>query len=164
MLAKRYDDGKEETVAEHMRCTADVAFDQYERLPQGVKNMMPSREFCVFCAAIHDIGKASPIFQAHIKYGKGHNKPQHWMISYKILIDSGFDETICQFVAVHHGNLPESKILNAIRGRAYNDECGSESEEYALVQAELLNFAIRISGIDLSSRRRGGDPFHRQTN
>ncbi len=124
MLAKRYRDGKDETVAEHMRYAATIAGEQYDKLPQGVKNLLPSRQLCVFVVAAHDLGKASPVFQLHIKENKGRNKPQHWIISYKILRDKGLSKSICEITAAHHGTPPNNYILNNLNRGSYDLECG----------------------------------------
>ena len=58
MLAKLDESGKEETIIEHMHCSANMAIAQYDRLPQGVKNLLPSRELCIFVAAAHDLGES----------------------------------------------------------------------------------------------------------
>ena len=93
-------------------------------------------------------GKASPVFQAHIKERKGRNEPRHWIISYKILRDKGFHTSICEVVAAHHGTPPENGILNSLRKGSYNAECGFDSNVYILTQTELFEYALVISGIN----------------
>jgi len=149
MLAKRDVYGREETVAEHMRKTADIASIQYDNLPQGVKNLLPSRELCIFVAAAHDLGKASPTFQAHIN-GKGRNEPPHWLISYGILRNNGFDKSICEVVASHHGRPPDNRALNKIDQGAFDEECGFYSPVYQKSQSDLLEYALVLSNIDSS--------------
>lgn len=150
LLAKRDDYLREETIYEHMECTANIAKALYDKLPQGVKNLLCSRALCIFIAAVHDIGKASPVFQAHIKERKGCNKPRHWIISYKILLDKGFDKSICEVVAAHHGAPPDASILNSLSRGSYDYECGFNSSEYKMAQSELLEYALSLSGIKIS--------------
>ncbi|NLO40232.1 MAG: CRISPR-associated helicase Cas3' [Ruminiclostridium sp.] len=150
MLAKRNSDGKEETIIEHMSCSANIAISQYDRLPQGVKNLLPSRQLCVFLAAAHDLGKASPVFQLHIKEKKGRNEPRHWMISYKILHDKGFHKSICEIVAAHHGTPPDNSILNKLKKGSYDSECGFDSPVYTYAHTKLLEYALKLSELDSS--------------
>jgi CRISPR-associated endonuclease/helicase Cas3 len=128
-----------------MRRTAQTAEQIYdEKLSQGVRNLLPMRELCIFAATAHDIGKASPAFQAHIN-GIGRNEPRHWNISYELLRRLGFDKTFCIVLASHHGKPPDNTLLSALRVGSYDRECGFGNPEYEAEHRLLLETAYSLS-------------------
>ncbi|MDR0839989.1 MAG: CRISPR-associated helicase Cas3' [Christensenellaceae bacterium] len=145
LIAKKSrENGTTEDIRTHMKTTADVAERIYDEwLSNGVRKQLPSRAQCVFLATVHDIGKASPIFQDHIQNNKGDNLPRHWVISYEILRRAGIDDSVCAVLAAHHGKPPDRKTVLDIKNKAYERKCGFTNLEYKQAQEELLALAFQ---------------------
>lgn len=151
LLAKKsMQDSSEVDLYTHIIDTVKKAENIYDDwLAPGLKALLPSRELCVFLAAAHDLGKASPVFQAHLN-GKGKNKPRHWNISYEILRRANYHRSICAVLASHHGAPPDDRTLNKLKECAYDDRCGFYNMDYSKAQKELLAYAKELSGLDLT--------------
>ena len=145
-------DGSEVDLYTHIADTAEKAEKIYDDwLASGLKSLLPSRELCVFLAAAHDLGKASPVFQAHL-YGKGNNEPRHWNISYEILRRASYDKSICAVLASHHGSPPDNQMLNSLKICVYDDHCGFNDKKYIKAQKDLLEYVKELSGLDLEPK------------
>ena len=142
--AKSNEDGLWECVPQHLKDTAEVmrclcdetsgwvspAFfkaTQFDSYDQFLK-------ICIFLAAVHDLGKLTPVFQHRIAYSlpglsdrllrKGYNIEKishqanatpHAVISAVILQERyNIDESVCEVIAAHHGT-----------PRGYSDEYSS---------------------------------------
>jgi CRISPR-associated helicase Cas3/CRISPR-associated endonuclease Cas3-HD len=149
LFAKKTADGVKQTIEQHMRRTSEVAVDLYDNwLPQGVRNLLPPKEICVFLAAAHDVGKASPVFQAHLD-GKSDNTPRHWNISYEILRRKDIHKSLCIVLASHHGSPPDSTTLTNLKKNPLSDKrCGFTDAEYLAEQDRLFTYALKLSDCD----------------
>lgn len=162
-----------------------------EWLPQNVRRLFArcscesellARKSLVFLAAVHDIGKATPIFQAkpchrgcdgevtslswkpdkaglHIEaWLSSARRPTH-PIAGQVLVDRYLQDDFGwlperadawgSVVGAHHGNVPDKERLHG----AFNvrDEMGctqdDSGEAWRSAQRELLDYAVRLSGL-----------------
>jgi CRISPR-associated endonuclease/helicase Cas3 len=151
LIAKKSrQDSSEVDLYTHIFDAAKKAESIYDKwLAPGLKTLLPSRELCVFLAAAHDLGKASPVFQAHLDR-KGKNEPRHWNISYEILRRANYDRRICAVLASHHGVPPDDRMLNELKEGVYDERCGFNTRsDFCKAQKDLLAYTQKLSGLDL---------------
>lgn len=163
LIAKKSrQDSSEVDLCTHIIDTAKIAESIYDDwLAPGLKALLPSRKLCIFLAAAHDLGKASPVFQAHLD-GKGKNEPRHWNISYEILRRANYHRSICAVLASHHGAPPDDRTLNGLKECTYDDRCGFYNADYSKAQKELLTYVKELSGLDLTPDNIGQLEKHQQ--
>lgn len=136
-----------------------VCMDDFEHKAESV---------LVFLAAVHDIGKATPVFQERLRkteidrqlrdqiLGSGlpsyqyiHPKiVRHYLASQLILERAGFSREFAIILGGHHGHPPGIVQLNGL-GEAYQKDFGwgKGQEAWMQVQCELLNYALKLAGV-----------------
>ena len=131
-----------------------------------------ARKTMVFLAAAHDLGKASPVFQAKAPkppreldemirrslaeaglpleddYGGG-TETRHGLLSHEILRRCGFDDSVSSILGGHHGKPPSYEQLKTLR--SYKKSCGFKDERWTQVQSELLQFALGCARLQIDS-------------
>lgn len=146
----------------------------------GLSDKSYAEKLYIFLAAVHDLGKATPVFQAkpHILYSSdldyyifekliaadipikpyrsfsNAKKTPHALATQLLLESMGCDRNIAIILGSHHGKPPSSSILNANRIDVYSENFYLGKEEKATwesVQEELVQFALELAG--LSSMR-----------
>lgn len=119
-----------------------------------------------FLAASHDIGKASPGFQAKastqvptilervrcngfpIKKGVDVKAVPHATISMAILERNNIDRSVAVVAGGHHGAPPSKGDLRPARMSAYSSCTGFNDQAWIEVQDRLLDFAFGISDLN----------------
>ncbi|MDR0570806.1 MAG: CRISPR-associated endonuclease Cas3'', partial [Clostridiales Family XIII bacterium] len=146
-------DGFRRTVEEHLKDSAHVAKELYgDFLSDGLRKQLPLA-ICVFAAAAHDIGKASPAFQNYIQKVNKDNQPRHWLISYRFLIRKEFDKSLALVLASHHGTPPDIETLKALDTGGKDRPCGFKDHVYIAEQERLLALALDEAGIGLDEAK-----------
>ena len=129
-----------------------------------------AEKVAVFLAAAHDLGKASPLFQAKTssppgdldgmirrsladvglplkdKYGGGADA-RHEIVSHGILSRNGIDDSVAVILSGHHGRPPGYEQLNGLK--SYRDSCGFKDAGWIQAQDELLRHALGYAGLAL---------------
>jgi CRISPR-associated endonuclease/helicase Cas3 len=168
----------------HMADCALIAQKIWNKwLPDGVISTLEGETFdgCaerlfVFLAAAHDIGKATPVFQAkRIRHNSGNlddviearliannlplkdqsrfsqaHKTPHSLATQLLLERSGCDKRISVILGSHHGKPPEGTMLidGSIEANTDNYYLGKEGKrEWSAVQNELIYFALELAGL-----------------
>jgi CRISPR-associated endonuclease/helicase Cas3 len=112
-----------------------------------------AEHFVVFLAAVHDIGKAAPEFQAKMCSGKTYDKSKavvhHSRLSQAILEKAGFNKGIASIVGAHHGKPPVNSEMNKIEG--YPECTGLGTDEWDTAHSELLTLALDLADTTLSA-------------
>lgn len=140
----------------------------------GEEDTDPQRLF-MFLAAVHDLGKATPVFQAKqtfplcreldewieeeiISTGLpmrpfheflNANKTPHALATQVLLIHAGCPGNVAAVLGSHHGKPPELSSLEkyGLNTYAFNYHLEKAGkEEWTAVHSELLNFALELSG------------------
>ncbi|MDR3254741.1 MAG: CRISPR-associated helicase Cas3', partial [Synergistaceae bacterium] len=168
----------------HMQDAAETARRLWGYwLPGGTKNRIMSsiipverqndefaRKICVFLAAAHDLGKASPVFQSkksglsisldEILHGSirdaglvlednrrysERSATHHSIVSHEILRRYDIDESVAVVLGAHHGKPPSNSQLERLK--SYEKNCGFGDESWKNVQAELFCHALAFAGL-----------------
>ncbi len=167
----------------HMADSAEVARMLWNQwLPNGVKQVICSdimeeklaEQLFAFLAAAHDLGKATPVFQAKparplcpaldgrisdnlIAAGlpmtssndfRNANNTPHALASQILLQRAGCNKNAALILGAHHGKPPSNHMLNSYGPEEYglNYHLGSEGElAWTAVQQELIAYAIGLT-------------------
>lgn len=133
-----------------------------------------ARRFCIFLGAIHDLGKATPVFQMKSSHGdlgfdeeiksqiiKGGMDPidlekiyidsyksPHAFASEQLLEKYGLHKNIAMIPASHHGAPPSNDAYYKNKMGAYPKHYKGQSQtgKWEKAQKELFDFALGISG------------------
>jgi len=128
------------------------------------------KHIVTFLAITHDLGKASPVFQAKagikpsemdeilfnalIDEGmtfqnnyKDSPKTRHELISHEILRRNGAGDSICVVISGHHGKPPEKSQLLTLN-QLYKKYCGFNDARWRKLQDELYQYSLEFSGLD----------------
>ncbi|MGI5901003.1 MAG: CRISPR-associated helicase Cas3' [Desulfitobacteriia bacterium] len=129
----------------------------------------------VFLAAVHDLGKATPVFQIknarppcrdldeslaeeQIRAGlplrtihefSKAGKTPHALATQVILEEAGCNKNVAGILGAHHGKPPSHLELEygSIRAQSFNYHLEREGKEiWTAVQQELIDFALRLAG------------------
>ena len=169
-------------LATHMADSAEVAQKLWKHwLSEGVKQAIGAgiaenecvERLFVFLSAVHDLGKATPVFQAKksaygeldrwtaeriqatglpmkpTSYFTSASKTPHALATQVLLEHAGCDKKNAVILGSHHGKPPDNTTLNSCGIGAYaeNFYLGKEGNEaWGAVQRELLDFALKLSG------------------
>lgn len=169
-------------LALHMADSSAIAQKLWNRwLSEGVKRVIldgitetgNAEQLFVFLAAIHDLGKATPVFQAkrsvnseldrwmeecildtglpikQISSFPSASKTPHALATQILLEHAGYDRNIAVILGSHHGKPPDSSMLInfGISVYAENFHLGKEGKEaWIAVQNELIDYALRLAG------------------
>ena len=165
----------------HMRDTVSVSLRLWDEWLSESTKMLLSRQIeneggnnprtlIAFLAASHDLGKASPAFQAKAYRASGKecvadrvvesgleirrdlkelNSVKHAIVSMKIMERNGVDRTVSVIVGGHHGSPPSENEIDDIRLMGFPFHTGFKSEAWIQVQDELFRYAVSVSGADL---------------
>jgi CRISPR-associated endonuclease/helicase Cas3 len=138
------------------------------------RNPKVAEKIFLFLASLHDVGKATPVFQMKSEelwsYVSGNglnaraissdakNKVPHDIaghaIVYKVLSAPPYDyssdeaESFAVIIGGHHGIAPDSGLLDDVP--SYENHTGFKRREWVEVQRELFSYAVELSGIDLN--------------
>lgn len=169
-------------LATHMADSAAVAQKLWNRWLSGgakqavdagiAENECAERLF-VFLSAVHDLGKATPVFQVKksayseldkrtaeriqvtglpmmlTSYFTRASKTPHALATQILLEHAGCDKSIAVVLGSHHGKPPDNATLVScsISTYAENFHLGKEGKgAWVAVQRELLDFALKLSG------------------
>ena len=127
----------------------------------------------IFLAAVHDIGKATPVFQAKSAYPENSldrritenikqaglpikpadefttgDKTPHALATQILLEEAGFDRSIAAILGGHHGKPPDSEKLDRRGIDSYPKNYHLEREgkrAWTAVQQELIAYALRLA-------------------
>lgn len=153
-------------------------------LPRGVKKVVEhgasgpdsAEQLFVFLAAIHDLGKATPVFQAKrtwppccdlddhlmdelcfvgLPIKPYHDftcsaKTPHALAGQFLLENAGCSRSIASIIGAHHGRPPDNNIVSSSGIDVYslNYHLGVEGREaWSAVQKELIVFASELAGV-----------------
>src|SRR5690554_3159008 len=168
----------------HMSDSAAVARMLWNKwLSNGVKQAICSdimeeklaEQLFIFLAAAHDLGKATPVFQAKpacplcpdldkqlfenlIKAGlptkeyrafKFANKTPHALATQVLLEQYGCNRNAAVILGAHHGKPPSDNILSShgIETYSFNYHLENEGKStWPAVQQELISYATRLAG------------------
>lgn len=125
-------------------------------------------DFVRFLAASHDIGKASPAFQAkaianqctsiveriiqnglRIREDVDARTIPHAVTSLAILERNGVNRSVSIIVASHHGSPPSRDLVSRRKLMAYESSTGFDDTSWIGVQNKLLEQACALSNLDL---------------
>ncbi len=171
-------------LAMHMADSAAIAQKLWNRwLPEGVQRGICAgimeedlaKQFVIFLAAAHDLGKATPVFQAkparplclemderiaenlalagmpikhYIAFKRASNTP-HALATQVLLEQAGCNRNASVILGAHHGKPPSSSNLTSCGVDAYSFNYHLEDEGKAVwtaVQQELIDYAAGIAG------------------
>jgi len=166
----------------HMADSAAVAQKLWNRwLSDGVKEAIAAgaienenmERLFVFLAAVHDLGKATPVFQSKkslnyeldkwimerlldtglpikpLSYFPRASKTPHALATQILLEHAGFDRSLTVILGSHHGKPPDNiTLLNSgVSTFAENFHLGKEGKDaWNAVQHELIDYALRLAG------------------
>jgi len=169
-------------LATHMVDSAAVAQKLWNRwlssgakmaINAGIEPQEGAERLFVFLSAVHDLGKATPVFQAKksacnamdqstvdrilktglpmkpASYFESASKTPHALATQVLLEYAKCDKRIAVILGSHHGKPPDNNTLNTCGRGAYpeNFHLGKEGKlAWDAVQHELLNFALELSG------------------
>lgn len=167
----------------HMLDSVDVAKKLWHHwIPEGVKkniinetaNEANAEKLLIFLSAMHDLGKATPVFQSKkthpycleadeaIKdrliaaglpmksredFASG-NKTPHALAAQVLLEKAGCNRSVAAIIGAHHGKPPTYDVINtaAVEAYAFNYNLEEEDEgPWQMVQQELIDFALAHS-------------------
>ncbi|MCL4463233.1 MAG: CRISPR-associated helicase Cas3' [Firmicutes bacterium] len=132
-----------------------------------------AKQSFMFLSAVHDLGKATPVFQAKktvcseldrrmleriqesglpmkptVYFARAVKTP-HALATQLLLEHAGCDKSIAVILGAHHGKPPDNvTLINCgIGSYAENFHLGKEGKEaWVAIQRELLDFALNLSG------------------
>ena len=165
----------------HMRDSAEIARKLWNHwlsdgaktvVYTGIKDIERAERLFVFLAAIHDLGKATPVFQSKksmhselderietriLKVGLPINsvsffsrasKTPHALATQLLLENAGCDKSISVIAGAHHGKPPghHGLIDKNINAYSENFHLGREGKDaWADVQQELIDYALGLA-------------------
>jgi CRISPR-associated endonuclease/helicase Cas3 len=130
-------------------------------------------QLIMFLAGVHDLGKATPVFQAKQSFPLNReldeqiegqliaaglplrpsrdftnsNKTPHALATQVLLLQAGCPENVALVLGSHHGKPPGLLSSGKYEAYAFNYHLEREGKkEWTAVQLELLNFALDMSG------------------
>ena len=158
----------------HMEDSAGTARRLWDDwLSSGIKTFLirtfpEAKRLVVFLAAVHDIGKAIPVFQfkprhappvfrhvrermerAGLGIGEiaGNDRlPPHALASYAILVRHGVSREFAIIAGSHHGQPPSRKDATDIK--AYASRIGFTDKIWLGMQDELYNHALTLAEVE----------------
>jgi CRISPR-associated endonuclease/helicase Cas3 len=172
----------------HLADAAAIADRLWEHwLSEGVKKKIAegidhgsddaAKHLLVFLAAAHDIGKATPVFQAQYYYPKSDiddrmeeklrfaglvinstldsSKVPHALATSELLRDKGFEDSICAILGAHHGKPQDSWVVNAAGVSwletfpEYFHLKREHKNSWLTVQDEIIEYVLRLSDYQL---------------
>jgi len=174
-------------LAVHLNDVAEVARLLWDRwIPLGIKKTIYSgvlsngqqikqeliESLLYFLAFIHDVGKATPIFQCgsgfytrviseELRRGiieagfelrdsyDGKKETRHSLVSHVIMRRNGFDDSVAVVVGGHHGIPPNKTQILDLEGVVYDSACGFDKENWRLVQDSLVAQALARAKLDI---------------
>lgn len=131
------------------------------------KRMQYAEKVIRFLAAAHDCGKAEPAFivkaekvgfsdivndisakglSIHVKNLALAKQFPHSLVGEYILEDMGVDRSLADIIGAHHGKPPDS-AEEILRVDVYSDLTGAGDLQWCFVQRELVNYALKVSGL-----------------
>ena len=145
-------------------------------LTEGVSGSGSAEQLFVFLAAIHDLGKATPVFQAKRAWPPSRDlddhltgelyfaglpmkpyheftrsaKTPHALASQLLLENAGCSRSIASITGAHHGRPPDNNIVSSggIDVYSLNYHLGVEGREtWSTAQNELIDFACELAGV-----------------
>lgn len=167
----------------HMSDSAETArFIWSYWVPEGTKKAISSgispseededlaeRVFSFLCAG-HDLGKATPVFQAKERFVSRHldailhqrireaglplgnetayserSASHHSVAGHAILRRFGFRESVAVVLGAHHGKPPGTGQLKQLEG--YAENTGFNDQNWRTIQEELLDYALMLGGL-----------------
>lgn len=137
----------------------------------GLDGYLIAKQVFAFLAYVHDIGKATPVFQVKEAYGKEdlndftlnqikksglpinhtyHYKQEtrHELVGYMILKKHGLDDSVAVIIGSHHGIPPNENQINNIKHGIYDVNCGFDNLLWKSVQSEFFNNAIEFADLN----------------
>jgi CRISPR-associated endonuclease/helicase Cas3 len=166
----------------HMRDSASIARKLWNHwLSEGAKNVISTsirekeraEQLFVFLAAVHDLGKATPVFQFKISmhseldeliktriqkvglptkpmsFFSRASKTPHALATQILLENAGCDNNISAIAGAHHGKPPGSTDLinSGMNIFPENFHLGKEGKDaWTGVQRELIEYALELAG------------------
>lgn len=167
----------------HLADTAEVASLLWKYwVPDGVKkgiqsgisNPSEAERLFIFVSAIHDLGKATPVFATKESgyqeldeqifekvlnaglllepqsYFGSHRKTPHALASHILLREAGAPESVAVILGSHHGKPPDLQMLSG-GSRTYCENYYLNKDgknDWQAVQRELIEYALDRSGFD----------------
>ncbi|MDR0381781.1 MAG: CRISPR-associated endonuclease Cas3'', partial [Oscillospiraceae bacterium] len=161
----------------HLADTAETAKLLWDRhVADGVKRRIAeacgcdesaARALCIFVAAAHDLGKATPAFQEKKAYlgnrdlderlleilcRAGHELPKipspeatpHALASQVLLERMGYSQNVAVIAGSHHGKPPDSRYNNYT---SYRNNYGDGCQQWQTVQREIVAWALEFAGV-----------------
>ncbi len=142
---------------------------------QGVSGPASAEQIFMFLAAAHDLGKATPVFQAkrvwppsgdldeHLdrllstslptkpyqKFTRAVKTP-HALASQMLLEKAGCNRNVASIIGAHHGKPQDNNTVGSggIDAYSLNYHLGAEGRnKWEDVQSELINFACELAGV-----------------
>ncbi|NLD52368.1 MAG: CRISPR-associated helicase Cas3' [Clostridiales bacterium] len=170
-------------LTQHLTDSAGIAKKLWNRwLSPGAQKAIETglsapEEACallVFLAAAHDIGKATPVFQAkhafppneldqwiseNLSYAGlpmkpyeeflGRERTPHALATYQLLVRDGCHRNVAVILGAHHGKPPDKITVMDCTIQAYADHYHMEEagrETWTAAQRELIAFALDLAG------------------
>lgn len=169
---------------QHLKDAADIAgmlWDQW--LSEGVRKQIcrrwgdedEVRQLLIFLAAVHDIGKTTPVFQAKAKAFvaddldeqlleglqatglpcegiaslRGKKGVHHSLMGYHLLVQFGVPDKVAIIVAAHHGRPPGSTEISNSSRSGNPDHYHLEhkgQQAWQSLQQQIFTGALRLAG------------------
>jgi len=146
-----------------------------QAITEGIQNGNDTiaRNLFMLLAGVHDLGKATPVFQVKKTFPLNRelderieekikaaglplrpfyefinaNKTPHALATQALLLKLGCPENVAVVLGSHHGKPPNLLASGRYESYAFNYHLETEGkEEWTFVQLELLDFVLRISG------------------
>lgn len=123
----------------------------------------------VFLAAVHDLGKATPVFQTKLDndeisqkilaglqtfdaslnpHNYSHRRVYHAKMGGVLLSEAGFDASLCDIVSAHHGFWPEEDFDVDDELFDYGENYTDASPLWLRAQKELIDQALAVAEIN----------------
>lgn len=153
----------------HMADAAGIALKLRDNwLPLGTRNFLACgmSRLAVFLAAVHDVGKATPVFQAKnealqcglerlgLRFTSLLNPGAvpHALASMAILSRHRFDVSTAVVAGGHHGAPPDRVAVRNVKSCA--GHTGFDDPAWTTVQDELVSYAAELAGADIGDIRK----------